>query len=138
MSVIKSAIVSVISAILSLNLFLIIAIMYKDIDVMEFETLMILLYSAQALLVIAIGFVLFSILLKCIPGKNRYIRNSMATFMAIVVVTFIGLFGYGYMTFYDGYEPFEPEFYDEISTEQKEYSQKLYSCFELDKEAKSN
>ncbi len=71
----------------------------------EFEFLPLLLFSAQALLILTLSFIISAVLISKDVFELSKIKKFVVTLTSVILVVYILLVGYNGITFYDGYTP---------------------------------
>lgn len=99
----KLVISSVFTAIASIVLYC--SILFQDFDMIEFDFLPLLLFSAQALLILTLVFIISAVLISKDVFNLSNIKKVVITLTSVILVVYILLIGYNGVTFYDGYTP---------------------------------
>ncbi|MBE6802717.1 MAG: hypothetical protein E7530_07515 [Ruminococcaceae bacterium] len=99
----KLIITSIFTAVVSIVLFCL--GMYQEIDMIEFEYLLIFLYSAQAFMVLTLVFIVGAFLFMKTDINVSVLKKTVVTITAFIITVCILFIGYNSINFYDGYTP---------------------------------
>ena len=97
--------ISIFTILLSITLYC--SILFQQTYFLEFEFLPILLFSAQALLIISIFLFVCSILISKQKTKFKKLKKKMVTFCALIIGCWLVLIAYNFIEVYDCYTPEE-------------------------------
>ena len=114
----KMITVSVFTVIASIVLYC--SILFQPMYFLEFEALPILLFSAEALLLISIILIISAVLISRGTVNGVYIKKKIIGLCVFIVAGCFLLVGYNALAFYDGYTP------ENYTENNREYTQTLF------------